>query len=303
MATSSSTTPTAGDTGSDVARPKNKIMLTGNLETLMFTLCCRKVDGESPYSILHDKWAVEASKNLDYDFNKLGLKSETTSSMALRSRKFDDWTREFLDANPHSTVVHLACGLDSRAHRVKRGPGVRWIDIDLPEVVEIRKAVMTDPEDGDYSLVAASVAEQTSDGWLQTIPADRPTLIVFEGLVMYLTPEDGQALIRRLVTRFSVAGGGKGGQLLFDCVGLKLIEIQLTLSWVRSTGAKFTWGVGDAKELEEIHKSLKLKDSISAAELPWGVREVAIRDRLLWFMISYLPGYKDMVRLLRFDYQ
>jgi O-methyltransferase involved in polyketide biosynthesis len=43
-------------------------------------------------------------------------------------------------------VSHLACGLDAWAHRISwsnntRGM-VRWIDVDLPEVVDLRRKLL-----------------------------------------------------------------------------------------------------------------------------------------------------------------
>lgn len=47
-------------------------------------------------------------------------------------------------------------------------------------------------------MIASSV---TSPEWLQQLPADQPTLVVAEGLTMYLRPDEGHELFRRITER------------------------------------------------------------------------------------------------------
>ena len=77
-----------------------------------------------------------------------------------------------------STVLHLGCGLDSRVFRIDPPATVRWYDVDLPDVIDLRRRLY--PERHDYELIATSVTDLR---WLDGIPADRPVLVVAEGLV------------------------------------------------------------------------------------------------------------------------
>src|ERR1700682_395937 len=99
----------------------------------------------------------------------------------------------------------LCCGLDARFFRLDPGPGVEWYDVDYPDVVDLRRQLY--PTRDHYHLVAASV---TDPAWLTDIPGDRPVLAIGEGLTMYLTMEDGVALLRRIVDHFP------SGELQFD---------------------------------------------------------------------------------------
>ncbi|KAI0476393.1 hypothetical protein GGR56DRAFT_467814 [Xylariaceae sp. FL0804] len=91
-----------------------------------------------------------------------------------------------------------------------RKPSVeKWVDLDRPGVVSLRQRLIP-PPDGNYRLIAASVTE---DLWLADIPCDRPTCIVAEGLLPWLTPEQGTSMIRRFVEYFP------RGQMEFDAVG------------------------------------------------------------------------------------
>ncbi|WP_220449281.1 class I SAM-dependent methyltransferase [Nonomuraea longispora] len=67
------------------------------------------------------------------------MKRGDAVTVAMRARHLDDWTRDFLAEHPAAIVLHLGCGMDTRAHRVGPGPGVHWYDVDFPEVIDLRE--------------------------------------------------------------------------------------------------------------------------------------------------------------------
>jgi len=115
---------------------------------------------------------------------------------------------------------------------VDPGPGMRWCDIDYPEVIELRRRVY--PGRANYRMLPASV---TDPSWLAEIPADRPALFIAEGLTMYLTKDDGVALLRRVVDRFP------SGELQFDAFNTFAIRTQVINAVVRRSGSKLRWGI------------------------------------------------------------
>ena len=56
-------------------------------------------------------------------------------------------------------------------------PNARWVDVDYPDVISLRERLLPAPP-GDYRMLGSSV---TDDAWLDAVPADRPTVAVFEG--------------------------------------------------------------------------------------------------------------------------
>ncbi|MER5781165.1 class I SAM-dependent methyltransferase [Streptomyces mobaraensis] len=270
---------------------REKITLTGVPETLLSTLYARAVDSRSRHSLLHDRTALETVRRVDYDFRRCGMTSVNAAGVALRARCLDDWTAEFLARRPRATVLHLACGLDTRAHRVARFPETRWIDVDLPEVVALRDRLLP-PADGDHRTLATSV---TADGWLEELPADRPVVAVLEGLVPYLRPEDGERLIRRITAHFP------GGQLLFDCLNGLGVRAQRLIPLFRRTGATLHWGIDDPRALERLHPGLTCLDVIRGCDLP-GVRRIPPLSRVEARLTSLVPGLRDVFRLVRFEF-
>ncbi|MFI9721088.1 class I SAM-dependent methyltransferase [Streptomyces sp. NPDC052396] len=271
---------------------REKITLHGVPETMLFTLYARALDSRSPAPVLGDTEAAAVVPRIDYDFRRAGLGPLTATGIALRARQLDDWTREFLLTHREATVLHLACGLDARVHRVTHLSTVRWVEVDLPEVLAIRERLLTRPT-GDYRTLAASV---TDDAWLAEVPADRPTVAVFEGLTPYLPPEEGKRLVRRLVDRFP------SGQLLFDVYNPVALKAARLVPALRRTGATFRWGVGDPRELEALAPGLRCLDAVRSVELP-RIERLAWPARLSARAISLMPVVRDMERLLRFAFR
>ena len=251
-----------------------RVNLTGERATMLATLYGRALDAGSPSPILGDTMAREAVDAIDLDFTKTGLRRGDAAAVALRARHFDGWARDFLAACPEATVLHLGCGLDTRVYRLDPGPGVRWLDVDYPDVIDLRRALYP-PRDG-YEMIGASV---TDPGWLARVPGDRPVLVVAEGLVMYLTQDEGRGLFRRIVAHFP------SGQFLFDGLSRRGIRLQRFNKAIQAAGARVHWGIDGCADLEAIDPRLRCVTIVSALELD-GL------DRLRM-------GYRVMVRIAR----
>lgn len=268
-----------------------KIALTGAPETMLATLYARAQDAKSPHSVLHDRYAAEAVARIDYDFSKTKIKGTQAVGVALRARQLDVWTSEFLAIHRESTVLHLACGLDTRVFRIDPPDTVRWVDVDYPDVVALRRTLLSE-RGGDYRLIESSV---TDDAWLEGIPADRPTLAVFEGLTMYLTQAEGQSLIRRITGRFP------SGQLAFDCYGSIGIKLQKLVPAVRNAGATLHWGIDDPGQIEALHPALRCIEDLRSTDVA-GEEHLPLSGRIQMKVISHIPALRDIGRIMRFSF-
>src|SRR3954453_12073930 len=161
--------------------------------TSLATLYLRAWESRAERSILGDHWAAEAVDRIDYDFAKLHKRLWPQANqflVALRAKQLDDWSAGFLARHSEATVLQLGCGLDSRMLRLDPPAAVRWFDLDVPQIMDRRRRLY--PERDGYQMIGASVNDP---GWLRQLPADRPVLIIAEGLLMYLTEND----VRRLL--------------------------------------------------------------------------------------------------------
>jgi O-methyltransferase involved in polyketide biosynthesis len=199
--------------------------LEGVQETTFLPLAAKAQDSESSKPILGDRYAAQTLSRIDssYDWRRARGDATFQNVLVSRARLHDNWTAEFIKSHDLATILHIACGLDSRCMRLAplwtTEKNIRWIDVDLPDVIELRKSLELPQPEGDYELKAADALAQE---WLDAVPADRPTLIIAEGLVMYLQPEDALSLFKRVARRFE----GVGGQIICDLAGSWVISSQ-----------------------------------------------------------------------------
>lgn len=204
---------------------------------MLATLYLKALDADFDRPVLGDRYAKETVSRLDYDFRGIGITAKWAPLITVRTAQYDLWARQFLAVHQQCTVVHLGCGLDSRVFRLDPGTGVQWYDLDYPEVIALRRQVF--PSRPRYHLIATSATDQ----WLDQIPADRPVLLLAEGISMYLTERDGVALLRGVVERFG------SGELQVDFYNRLAIRSQKMHTLVRRTGSTLHWAVDSPQDI------------------------------------------------------
>ncbi|MEI5664166.1 class I SAM-dependent methyltransferase [Bosea sp. CCNWLW174] len=271
------------------------VALTREKETLLITLWAKAGESLLPDSLLKDRFAAEAATHIDYDFARLKVNRDLMVGLAMRAHALDGWTRDFLGRHPEALVLHLGCGLDSRVFRIDPPAGVDWYDIDYPDVIALRQKLY--PARDGYHLIGSSVTEP---GWIAGLPRDRPTMIVAEGLLLYLPEEEVPLLLERLVQR------SPSGEIVFDAYspfGLKLIAMQPS---IKATGAALHWSLDDPCELERQVPGLELVTEMTAYDPdgydPAQIARMSWPARCTMQFFSLIPPLARIGLLLRYRF-
>ena len=195
-----------GDGGGGQGRVR--VELGGVSETLLWTLYYRATEARRPDGVLRDPLAVGLLDRIDYPFEQRfgSARSLLTQVEGLRARCFDREVGRFLAEHPDGTVVALGEGLETQFWRVDNGQ-VRWLTVDLPEVVELRDRML--PDAPRLSTLACSA---TDERWLDQVDPSRGVLVVAQGLFMYLRPDQVHRLVTVCAERFP------DGAMVFDAV-------------------------------------------------------------------------------------
>lgn len=122
-------------------------------------------------------------------------------AMIVRTAVFDEIILDRVRNGGVDLVVNLAAGLDARAWRLPLPPTLRWVDVDFPHMVEYKTQTIGDARPAcRYEAIAADLTDAAARRALfQRLGAESSTtLIVSEGLLIYLTPEDVSDLARDL---------------------------------------------------------------------------------------------------------
>lgn len=234
----------------------NKITLSKEKETMLISLYSRALHSRSENPVLVDKWAEEAVKCINYDFSSIKLNKLHPLTIAIRAKQFDIIAASWINANPKSQILHLGCGLDSRVFRVNPSAEIQWFDIDYPEVIELRKHLY--PERSGYHLIATSILESN---WLDNISVEMPTLIIAEGVMMYLPADEGGPFITRLINHL------KSGQMAFDAMSTAGVKMGSANKAVKDTGAQFGWGIDNPNDIKQYAPRMVLISELTTPKL------------------------------------
>jgi len=228
--------------------------LSGVAETLLLPLYIRAMESQRPDALLKDDKAVALVKQMNYDsswMTKMRVDEEDKVGLVLRNREFDRFVQDFLTRNPEAVVVHIGCGLDARFERVDNGR-VEWFDLDLPEVIELRRQFIGG-EGTRYHLLAHSAFDSA---WLDTVSAHRPRPFLFlaEGVLMYFDEAQVKSLVLALRERFP------GAELVFDAFSPFLVRMNNFRISRTKIGARYHWGLNRGKDLERWGDGITLLD-------------------------------------------
>ncbi len=234
--------------------------LGGVSETLLLPLYNRAMESLRPDALIKDEKAValvtqglaDGTAGLNFAHIKQIRMNELLNTMrTMLTRAMDGYARDFLNRHPAAVVVHIGCGFDTRFERVDNG-AVEWYDLDLPEVIELRRKLIGD-EGKRHHLLGCSVLE---DAWLETVgtPRQRHFLFLAETVFVYFTQVQVKALALQLCKHFP------GAELVFD--GWKPFEIRLGNRYLSHTpfAGLMRWGLRHAQELESWGIGFRLLD-------------------------------------------
>ena len=99
-----------------------------------------------------------------------------------------------------TTVLNLAAGLDARPYRLPLPAGLRWLHVDLPDMVDYFRAQMAgETPHCEVEFVAADLRDATARRDVFTrAAAHGPVLVITEGLLIYLNADQVADLAREL---------------------------------------------------------------------------------------------------------
>lgn len=242
-------------------------------ETALLTLKARIMESEKDAPLIRD---VKGRELLDKIQGLLPAETvqrvlnrtyspTLTSYIALRARKYDALTMEFL--NEHKgLVVSLGCGFDTRYWRISN-PSMQYVEVDLPEVISLKKELVG--ADPGYQMIGCSVLDYR---WIDELASIQKEHVLFlaEGLFMYLPEKEVLALFKRLASTFSHS------QIVFEIVNQKythgfrkkMLELKMKRNSGTMAGSSYLYGLGKSAEIEEYAENIRVLEEWSYFEDP-----------------------------------
>lgn len=215
--------------------------LSGVQETLLIPLWARAIETARSDAILRDPLAAQLVRQIDYDFSKFEARGKLLATVpCIAAVVFDRWLTAFLERCPDGAIVEIGAGLDTRFERLDNGR-VRWFDVDLPEVIELRRRYFRETDRRRF------VASCTTDAaWIEPVRQCGAPEVMFisQGVLFYLTEEQ----VRQIFTL--VADHFPGSQFAGDSCQRAIRDNPQKAEGIRETGGRIQWGIDDIHEIE-----------------------------------------------------
>jgi methyltransferase (TIGR00027 family) len=172
-------------------------------DTARWVAVYRAMESERPDALFRDPYARRlAGERGERIVAELPRARAAAWPMITRTAVFDEIILDLVSRpDGADTVVNLAAGLDVRAWRLPLPPALRWVDVDLPAILEYKRGVIGDAAPRcRYEAVAADLTDGAArDALFARLAAEsRRALVVSEGLLIYLTAEQVGALAASL---------------------------------------------------------------------------------------------------------
>jgi methyltransferase (TIGR00027 family) len=185
---------------------------------------CRMLAAELPDSeaLVNDPYAHLVADEASVAAARVDEPLQNT--IRLRSKYIDDAVIAF--AGTHRTergqMLLLGAGLDARAFRLALDINV--YEIDFPETLTLKAELFGDIAPlSPRAVVPVDMAEQSFVGPLVNagFDVDQPTIVVWEGVINYLTNAEAESVVEQIGTILA-----PGGQLVADYVELSWFKKQ-----------------------------------------------------------------------------
>ena len=172
-------------------------------DTARWMAVYRARETRRPDAVFRDPFAKAlAGERGEQIAKSVGFGEENDWPFVARTYLFDQVIKAQVAAGA-DLVLDLAAGLDTRPYRMELPASLRWVEVDLPEILDYKEAIL-----GDAKPVCAvervrldlSNSDARRGLFARLGRSAANVLVISEGLVIYLMPAEVAALAEDLAT-------------------------------------------------------------------------------------------------------
>ena len=171
-------------------------------DTARWVAVYRAMETERPDRIFSDPFARRlAGERGEAIVNEMKRGRSMAWAMIVRTAVFDELILKVIRSEKVDLVVNLACGLDTRAWRLDVPRDLRWVDVDFPVMIDYKTEIMKNEHTVcKYEAISADLTDDSvRNALLARLGASaQRVLVIAEGLLIYLTPEQVTSLASAL---------------------------------------------------------------------------------------------------------
>lgn len=171
-------------------------------DTALWVAIYRAMESERPDALFHDPYARRlGGARGEAIVRELPEGRAMAWSLIVRTAVIDEQVLRCVREGAR-TVLNLAAGLDARPYRLPLPADLRWIHVDMPDMVEhFREGMAGETPRCRLEFAAADLRDaDTRRRIFADAAREGPVLVITEGLLIYLDAEDVAALAQDLHT-------------------------------------------------------------------------------------------------------
>ncbi len=258
--------------------------LKGVERTLLAALKVKKDEYYQKESIIKDQLAKDIFESLNLDESEFKINKHSATAALFRTKKIDQYIKEFMTVNPDGLVVDLGCGLDPRFYRLDNRR-ITWIDIDLPEVIALKKKLVK--ETSRYHMLGKSITDLT---WIDEVLSINKgkTMLVAEGVLMYLDKEDVIAMLKAISKKI------QGALLAFDLCS-EVLANRNFIRMLKKADTVFQWGINDSTGLINENNGCRIVEE-------WRYYDHFQRRYGIANLFRFIPVLKHLFRIVKCEF-
>ncbi len=167
-------------------------------DTARWVAFYRAMESERPDALFRDPFARRlAGAEGERIVQELPSGRDTAWAMIVRTAIIDRLLRDAVRDGAVDLVVNLAAGLDARPWRMELPAGLRWVDMDLPDILDYKLETLADVAPVcayEARRVDLTDPEARRRALSEVTRGSRSPLVVTEGLLVYLAPDQVTSL-------------------------------------------------------------------------------------------------------------
>ena len=165
-------------------------------DTALWAAMYRAGETERRKPVFRDPYARRLAGTRGQEIaGKLRKQERNAWAWLIRTFLFDHFISEAI-AGGADTIINLAAGLDARPYRMNLPPTLKWVEVDLPPLLAYKEEILrADKPNCRLERIPANLSDRAARRKLfERLDASaKNALVITEGLLIYLTPEDVRA--------------------------------------------------------------------------------------------------------------
>ena len=235
-------------------------------DTARWVAIFRAEESERPDAVFHDPFARRLAGEKGVQIaNAIEFSRKNNWTFIARTYLFDEVVMQHVEQG-YDMIINLAAGLDARAYRMQLPKTLKWIDVDLPGMINYKNDILKDEKPNcEYRTIALDLADRKARLKLfeQLNNECKKALVVTEGLIIYLTSEQVAEL------SIDISSQAHFHRWVFDLVSPAVLEMakKEMQHALKGSGAVFQFAPEEGEEFFEKYgwKLIESKSKLKTA--------------------------------------